>query len=73
MPKRPANIEQMAPPPKATPVQMPKKRANMQKTTTMKRVTIWYSRLRNTIAPWWIASAISTMVVLPGGRRFTLA
>ena len=71
MPAKPAAVEKSAPVMKATAVIWPTKKNSNAATTTTKTDSSVYSRRRNTIAPLVIWPAMSAMVSLPIGRRFT--
>jgi hypothetical protein len=67
MPKYPASIEQAAPAKKATAVAPLMNNPSKANTANTKTIRIWYSRLRKTIAPSWIAPAISCIKAVPTG------
>jgi hypothetical protein len=67
MPKKPASMEQRAPPRKARAVWGPNFHSSRAKTTTMKPARIVDWRFRYTMAPLWISSEISAMMSVPTG------
>ena len=69
IPIKPARIEQAAPDTKQIAVSRLSCQPIRTATTITNAIKIVYSRLRNAIAPSWIACEISRILALPGGRR----